>query len=213
MLTMCWFYCVPFFKGLFFAFSPLLLVFSLFVFKRALRKNRPSLRQLAFFLAFLALAKAATLDLYLLRHHVPASPAVVQVAGLAILAVTGLGLRRLYAASLQPELPRPSRPGSLAFWAYLSAFLVFTLIVWVIAPWAGFLTVGRVPRFFVEAPRQYLAVGATISLLIGFWRAEDFTFTGAKTWTPRDTLWLSAVLFLVAFAFSYASHDVLSGLV
>ena len=49
MLMMCWFYGVPFVKGLFFASSLLLLLFSVFALKRGVRQSRSTLRGVAFF--------------------------------------------------------------------------------------------------------------------------------------------------------------------
>ena len=67
MLMMCWFYCIPFAKGLFFASAPLILLFSLFVLKRGIRQSRLGLRQLAFVLMFIAIMKLFTVDIYLSR--------------------------------------------------------------------------------------------------------------------------------------------------
>ena len=69
MLMMCWFYGVPFIKGLFFTSSLLLLLFSVFALKRGVRQSRSTLRDVAFFLMFIALLKLFIVDAYILREY------------------------------------------------------------------------------------------------------------------------------------------------
>jgi hypothetical protein len=234
MLMMCWFYCIPFAKGLFFASAPLIVIFSLFVLKRGIRQSRPGLRQFAFLLMFVALVKLCTVDIYLSREYLCAFDRleslctgrgfkIFQASGLALLAILSMVLFNLYRGFIQNKKQRGYTPEEvrLPLWANLSVSLVFLLILWLAAPWAGYLTVGHVPKFFTQIPWQHLAVLTFFVLLMGFWKLEDCIWVydpAEKTrkkyqlnvWTAKDTLWVSVVLFLITLAFSYASNDVLS---
>lgn len=232
MLMMCWFYCIPFAKGLFFASGPLLILLATFVLKRGVRQARRNLRQLAFTLMFVAILKIFMIDLYLLRDMVPCGAGhffancsfkLLQGGGLVALAVSGFFLFNLYRSFAQDRPPSRLTPEqvNLFFWANLSISLVVLLILWLAAPWVGFLTVGHVPQLFMSVPWQHLALVDLAVILIGFWKLEDCIWTydpSEKTrkkhqihvWTAKDTLWVSVVLFLIALAFSYASSDVLS---
>ncbi len=231
MLMMCWFYCIPFAKGLFFASAPIFVLFSLFVLKRGIRRSRPGLRQFAFLLIFAAILKIFTVDIYMARGVLckffsacnGRGYDILQAAGLAALVLCSLILFNIYRSFIHNRKQRGFTPEevNLPLWANLSISLVMVLIFWLAAPWAGYLTVGHVPQFFMQVPWQLLAVLNIIVLLLGFWKLEDCTWVydpGEKSrkkyqlnvWTAKDTLWVSVVLFLIALAFSYASNDVLS---
>jgi len=232
MLMMCWFYCIPFAKGFFFAAGPLALLFSLFVLKRGLRQSRAGLRQFSFLLMFLALLKMCTVDIYLLREYVMCTFdkchdtgffKTVQGAGLVVLVLCSLLLFNFYRSFAHGRRQAEITPEQvhLSFWANLSIMLVMLLILWLAAPWVGYLTVGHVPDFFMDVPWQTLALLIVVVLLIGFWKLEDclWEFHAAdktkkrhqiNVWTSKDTLWVSVILFAITLAFSYASNDVLS---
>lgn len=235
MLMMCWFYCIPFAKGFFFALSFLLIVFSLFMLKRGIYQARPMLRQAAFLLMFIAALKLLTIDLHLLKEKILCGTGwfsgvcnaqgfkVLQVTGLAALMLCSLGLFNLYRNFIHERKAAHKTPGQihLPFWANTAMGLVTLLILWLAAPWVGYLTVGHVPQLFMQVPWQHLAVMTVVVLVVGFWKLEDckWVYTPDErtkkahvthVWTPKDTLWLSAILFLIALAFSYASNDALS---
>ena len=235
MLMMCWFYCIPFAKGVFFASPFLLILFSLFALKRGIRQSRHGLRQAAFLLIFMAILKIFTVDVYLLRDKLlcksswfpPACNAngfkILQASGLAALVLCSMILFNLYRSFVHERRQREITPerANLRLWSNLSIVLVLLLFLWLAAPWVGYLTVGHVPQFFMHAPWQHLAVLNIAVLLVGFWKLEDcsWVYNPAKknkkkylshVWTPKDTLWLSVILFLILLAFSYASSDVLS---
>jgi NADH:ubiquinone oxidoreductase subunit 5 (subunit L)/multisubunit Na+/H+ antiporter MnhA subunit len=236
MLMMCWFYCIPFAKGLFFAFAPLLVLFSLFALKRGIRQSRPGLRQWSFLLMFIALLKMTTWDLYLLREDILCGIAlfseactaegikILQAAGLAALVLGSVLLFNLYGRFMHTRRQQEKTPDkvNIRFWANLAMCLVLLLILWLAAPWAGYLTVGHVPQIFMRVPWQHLAVLTIFVLLLGFWKLEDCRWVynprekdkakkhHVAVWTPKDTLWVSVILFLFALAFSYASNDALS---
>ena len=118
---------------------------------------------------------------------------------------------------------RPEDVG-LRFWANLSLFFVFAMIVWTLAPWVGSLTVGYVPKIFITLQWQHFAIANLLLLLVGFWKVESCNWQfdpkekkenrsmqAAQSWTPRDTLWLNVFLYLITLALSYVAHDVLTG--
>jgi hypothetical protein len=235
MLMMCWFYCIPFAKGLFFATAPLLIVFSLFALKRGVRQSRPFLRQAAFLLIFASTLKIFTVDVYLAREKLlcdvfsfgcsSSGFKIFQALGLVLLAGASFGLLNLYRGFSRNRRQDKTTPEQvhLRFWANLSISLVMVLVFWVAAPWVGFLTIGHVPQLFMQVPWQNLAMMNIAVLLTGFWKLEDCNWIYQsirhkpdrnrpdRVWTPKDTLWMSVILFLIALAFSYASNDVLSG--
>ncbi len=233
MLMMCWFYCIPFAKGFFFASGLLTFVLSLFVLKRGIRQSRAGLRQFAFLLMFISLLKICTVDIYLLREYLLCAFSkchdtgffqMVQGGGLALLVLCSLLLFNVYRGFAQDHRQKEITPEQvhLSFWANLSICLVMLLIFWLAAPWAGYLTVGHVPELFMTVPWQNLAMLIVCVLLVGFWKLEDclwgYQSAADKTkkqyrinvWTAKDTLWVSVILFAIALAFSYASNDVLS---
>ena len=235
MLMMCWFYCVPFAKGLFFASSLLLLLFSVFALKRGVRQSRKTLRDIAFFLIFFAFLKIFIIDAYMMKEHLLCSTSfspsfctatgfkIFQMLSLVALVLCSFGLFNIYRHFInnKEQIEFTPEQVNLEFWANISVFLVIILILWLAAPWAGYLTIGYIPEFFINIPWQHLALLEISFLLIGFWKLEDcrWIYDPAKkskkshinrTWTPKDTLWLSFILFLITLAFSYASNDVLS---
>lgn len=235
MLMMCWFYGVPFIKGLFFTSSLLLLLFSVFALKRGVRQSRSTLRDVAFFLMFIALLKLFIVDAYILREYLLCEVGVFvsfctakgfktfQFVSLVMLALCSFGLFNIYKCFINERKQVEITPEQvrLELWANISISLVIMLILWLAAPWAGYLTVGYVPKFFTDIPWQHLAFLEIAILLIGFWKLEDCNWAYNpenknkkshinRTWTPKDTLWVSVILFLITLAFSYASNDVLS---
>ena len=235
MLMMCWFYGVPFVKGLFFTSSLLLFLFSVFALKRGVRQSRSALRGVAFFLMFIAFLKLFTVDVYILKEYLLCDLGVFPffcsakgfkiflMTSLLVLALCSFGLFNVYRYFVNDREQVEFTPEQvkLELWANTSIFLVIVLILWLAAPWAGYLTVGYVPKFFMDVPWQHLALLEFAILLIGFWKLEDCSWAYNpekknkkshinRTWTPKDTLWVSVVLFLITLAFSYASNDVLS---
>ena len=96
MLMLCWFYCIPFMKMLYYASAPLLMVFALFVLKRGIYRARPGLRQTAFAILFFAAVKLWVFDLRDLDEHVVCVTGmkIVQVlctpAGFKVIGIIGL---------------------------------------------------------------------------------------------------------------------------
>ena len=139
MLMMCWFYCIPLAKGIFFASSPLLILFSMFVLKRGVRQSRLGLRQFSFLLMFVAMLKMFTLDIYLSRYYILCAFSAcndtglfkaIQGGGLLALVLGSLFLFNLYRSFAQNRPQKEVTPEqvNLSFWANLSISLVVLLI-------------------------------------------------------------------------------------
>lgn len=239
MLMLCWFYCIPFAKFLYFASAPLVGVVALFALKRGVRQGRVSLRQTAFFLLFLCAVKVCLFDIRMLKKELlcgAASQAVreagcstagfvaAELAGLILMLASSFVLFHYYRKFMNARPSRLVTPAEagVGIWANLSMGAVVAMVVWQMAPWVGYLTVGSVPAIFAALPWQALAVVNLALLLTGFWKAEgcawDYDVTQRaraahlnKTWNPRDTLWMATFVYLLTLALSYVAHDVLRG--
>ena len=236
MLMLCVFYCIPFFKFLYFASSGILFVLALFMLKRGICTQRRGLRKAAFFLMFLMIFKTLVVD----TRWREARRYLVCDAGLP-LPCTGTGTMTLDAISLvlfvaasvvlfffyrayMPEKKqKPVMPEDihLRLWSNLALWGVIAMIVWLAAPWVGFLTVGYLPKIFTMVSWKYFAIGNLVLLLYGFWKSESCSWDYKvknkdkmkylhNTWTPRDTLWTTAFMYLCTLALSYVSDDVLT---
>lgn len=239
MLMLCWYYCIPFVIFLYFALSAVFFVFALFMLRRGTYMQRPKLRQAAFVFMFFALMKTLVFDVriaaaqkYLLCRFLPEGTPVLtcsprggmllELAGMVLFLAALAGLFQLYRVYMPPRRIAPLTPEDvrLRFWANLTLWALLVMIVWVAAPWVGFLTVGKVPAVFLALPWHWPPLVSFALLLYGFWRAEACRWVVDSkdksktrhlnnTWTPRDTLWLCAFLYLIALGLSYVSHDVL----
>lgn len=240
MLMLCWFYCIPFAILLYFALSPIIAVFSLFMIKRGMRQGRKGLKQWAFALLFAAGLKTFILDLHMkfaqdylfctqkMLPIVACTPGAlhkVKLAGLMALVIFGAILVHAYGRVMTDRKPKICTPEevNLRFWANLGLVSVFAMIIWTMAPWVGALTVGGVPKLFMVVKWQHFAIINVLLLLIGFWKVESCSWeykSGDKEsrkrvsggWSPRDTLWLNVFLYLITLALSYVAHDILTGI-
>jgi hypothetical protein len=235
MLMLCWFYCLPLAKFIYFSFAPLLFFFSLFVLKRGIRNNRQGLRQTAFFLMFIALVKTSMFDIRVFKRDILcANPGLKLCDGMHFLLFEALGvflllfgswiLFHFYRKFLYTRRAVVVTPEQLhlRFWSNTALASVIIMAIWQLAPWVGYLTVGYVPRIFTVVPWSLMSLVSLGLLLNGFWRAEgcnwQFDATLKKknvyvdrSWTPRDTLWMGTFIYLITLALSYAGHDVLAG--
>lgn len=148
---------------------------------------------------------------------------IADFTGMALCIAASLLLFNAYRAYIpekKVDLVPPEKV-RLRFWSNAALWGVIAMICWLAAPWVGFLTVGHVPGVFLAVPWQHFALANLALLLYGFWRAENCAWTfqvGKKdsmrhlqsTWTPRDTLWMTVFLYLIALALSYVAHDVLT---
>lgn len=237
MLALCWFYCIPFAKFLYFAAGLILFVFALFMLKRGVSLARPKLRQWALALMFVCLIKVCIFDVNMIGRELLCTVneelsevgcskgglQALQFLALLVLVAGSFGLfflHRKYSNVVQVSKLKPNDVG-LSFWSNLSLVSVSAMVVWQCAPWVGFLTIGRVPDIFVRVPWQIFAISNLLLLLYAFWRAESCNWNYEvkhkkkmahlhATWTQRDTLWMCVFVYLVALGLSYVAHDVLT---
>lgn len=234
MFMLCWFYCVPFLKLLYFGTGPAMFLFALFMHRRGLYRREAGLARGAFVLMGLALVKVFVIDMRqegrdLLCSGVLRLPCddmgwlAVQAMGFAALALGAVWILRGFArlsSGKWPVLPAVSAENARAQGA-LGMVMVVLMIVWQLAPWVCSLAIGRVPELFAVVPWQPVALVTAVVLLSGFWALEacpDYfpreegagERRGRDSWLPRDSLWLAVFLYAFTLAMSYVAHDVLN---
>lgn len=196
MLMLCWFYCIPFMKMLYYAAAPLLALFALFVLKRGIFRARVGLRQIAFMLLLVAAMKFWIFDLRDLDEHLvcgtgikalqalctPTGFKVIGIVGLFGLCGTSYVLLHYYRATFRNQPPRLVPPEQLHMrtLANTTMMLVIGLILWTLAPWVGTLVIGDVPPYLMGRTWQYWSLVCIVLLLVGFWRAEGCDWTGSQ---------------------------------
>jgi len=237
MLALCWFYCIPFAKFLYFASAPILLVFALFMHKRGVSVARAGLRKWALALIFASLIKICVFDVRALGDDLLCTVneqlsevgcnrrifQALQVFALVFLVAASFVLFQVNRIFANVKAPTQLKPEDvqLGLWSKLTLLSVCVMVVWQCAPWVGYLTVGKVPDIFMRVPWQWFAIGNLLLLLYAFWRAESCNWTYEvkhkqrmahlnQTWNQRDTLWMCVFIYLVALALSYVAHDVLT---
>lgn len=238
MLALCWFYCIPFAKFMYFASGPVLILMCMFMFKRGVYTARAGLRQWALILIFAALVKMCAFDVRMLGHELLCSVNEelseagcnkvswrrgLEIVALFVLVIGSMvlfQLHRLYMNVKQVTALKPEDV-NLSLWANISLLSVIAMVIWQCAPWVASLTVGDVPAVFNRVPWQWLAIFNLCLLVFCFWRSESCNWNYEvrhkkrmahlnQTWTPRDTLWVSVSIYLVTLALSYVAHDVLT---
>lgn len=237
MLALCFFYCIPFAKFMYFAISPVLIVFCMFMFKRGIYTARPKLRQWALVLIFFALVKIFVFDVRELGRdllctvheqlsEVGCSPnglRGLQLASLLLLVASSLLLFQLHRTYMNVKQVTALKPDDvhLRLWANMSLLSLIGMVVWQCAPWVASLTIGRTPAIFNAVPWQALAIFNLCLLVYGFWKSESCNWNYEvknkqrmahlnQTWTPRDTLWMCVFVYLVTLALAYVAHDILA---
>lgn len=233
MIMLCWFYCIPFAKFLYFATAPLFLVFSLFMLKRATRAGRPFLKKLAFSFITLSVMKIFLFDVRALKQDIICSMDVeactqktmdmVDLVSLGLLFVSLYLIYHYYGVFMRIKTKKPQTPeqAHVPLWANIAMGMVMLMVVWQLAPWIGYLTIGSIPSVFLAMPWQFLAMLNLGLLLVAFWRAENCVWDYDvahkktmghlnKTWTAKDTLWTAVFIYLITLGLSYVAHDVLT---
>lgn len=241
MLMMCWFYCFDFAWFLYYASAPILFLCAMFALKRGLRNQRRGLRKTAFAMMFGAAIKLFLVDplaftpavktgvCKLMPKLAPLGCAVdgkgggfIKFAGVMLFLLVAYGLYEYYKVCIPDKKPKETTPEQvhLRFWANLTFMSVLLMIVWQMAPWVGYLTVGCIPRVFQMLTWQQLALLNLSLLMVGFWKLESCVWQYKvsekdrmkylqNTWTPKDTLWMTVFLYLVTLGMSYVAHDIL----
>jgi len=238
MMMLCWFYCVDFAKLLYFASAPVLFIASLFVLKRGVRGARQGLRTAAFIMMFVALIKICIFDVRMVSDNFLCGigeqlsikgcnkswQKMLELGALLLLVLGSFGLFQMHRFFLRIKQPTTLTPDdvNLRFWANLCLVSTIGMVVWQCAPWAGYLTIGRIPALFIALPWQYLAIFNLVLLLFVFWKAESCNWNYDvrkrkekmahlnQTWTAKDTLWMTVFIYLITIALSYVAHDVLT---
>jgi len=198
MLMLCYFYCIPAAKFLYFAFGPILFLCAMFALKRGTRNQRPGLRMAAFIMMFCATIKTFIIDLFISTpvmkvdlketacslYNLPLlecgadnmhAVRIIQVAGLIIFALIMVALAHFYTVCMPPRKQRDTKPEEvhLRFFANLAFISILVMIAWQLAPWVGYLTVGCIPKLFTYVKWQELALFDLGALIVGFWKLES----------------------------------------
>jgi len=233
MIMLCWMYCVPFLKGLFFASSPLLIIFALFVLKRGIFQKRLRLRQLSFIYIFIAFLKIFTLDIYFLRDKILCNSYLFDIAcngngfkflqlfGLFMVVLSSFIIFNIYRSFINDRnyIYKTEQEAHLRLWANIGISLVIFLMIWLLVPWVGYLTIGTVPDIFLKFSWRGFSLLVFIVLTLGFWKNEDCNEPREKNksrryvekaWVPVDTLWMAVIFLCLTAGFFYISEDVLS---
>lgn len=240
MFVLCWVYCVPFVKFLYYAVAPLLLFFAFYVMKRGICRETLWLRYSALALAWMAVFKIFLMDVSVLARGMACQMSdslcsgtgtkIFQMAGGSLFALCAVVLLMLGARfGKKYRAPRdkiPSNDNPLRFWANLSMVLVVILCCWLSLPLLSYLAVGDAPQLFFKLRWQFFAMLNFLSLAIGFWRIEDYYHyyndgagtqyvrqkDAGKVWVPSDTLWTVLPIYLVALAAGVMSDDLFRAL-
>ncbi|TNE25893.1 MAG: hypothetical protein EP349_10280, partial [Alphaproteobacteria bacterium] len=144
MFVLCWVYCVPFVKFLYYAVAPLLLFFAFYVLKRGICRETLWLRYGALTMAWLAVFKFFLMDVNSLARGMACQMSdklcgaggikLFQMASgclFALSAVVLLMLGARFGRKYRPPRRKiPSNDKPLRFWANLSMLLVVVLCCW-----------------------------------------------------------------------------------
>ncbi|MBI1216599.1 MAG: hypothetical protein GC185_12375 [Alphaproteobacteria bacterium] len=242
MIMLCVLYCIPLLKLVYFASGPLLVLIGMFALKRGIRNRRMGLRKTAIALMFAGALKPLVFDIHLDMAHdlicgiasdaPPAHPwcsvhgfKMLKFGFLVLFAVLSIVFFQLYRVCVPDRKVKDVKPEdvNLRFWVNLSLAGVILMACWSLAPWVGFLTIGRVAHIFEVITWQQLSMANAALLLWGFWKLEGCVWeykvaekkdrrnaNTTRTWTPKDTLWMTVFLFLLTMGMSYVSEDTLT---
>lgn len=237
MFMLCFYYCFPLAKFLYFAIAPAFFIFALFMLKRGIRRNSAGLRQSAFAVMFAALIKLCMFDIRMLKKDLLCGRdadlsamacnrfgfMMTELTGLIFLVGGSFVLFQFYRVYMHARRLPPVKPEdiNLRSWANGIMTSVIFMTLWLLAPWVAYLTVGHLPAVFSLLPWQALATLNLVLLLVGFWKAESCVWDYDvhqkkqlaymnKSWTPKDTLWTAVFIYLVTLALGYVAHDILT---
>ncbi|HYD17962.1 MAG TPA: hypothetical protein VEF76_05755 [Patescibacteria group bacterium] len=241
MLMMCWFYCFDLAWFLYFAGGPIFFLCAMFALKRGLANKRKGLRQTAFMMMAAVTAKMFVIDPFLFpapikKRACELAPKLaplacnadgkgypfIQVSGLIIFVTVGYFIYEYYKIYMPDRPTKQVTPDQvhLRFWANLTMVSTMMMVMWQLAPWVGYLTVGCIPAVFILFTWQQLAVVNLGLLTLGFWKLESCVWQFkvserermkyvTNTWTPKDTLWMTVFIYMVTLGMSYVAHDIM----
>lgn len=196
MLMMCWFYCMDLAWFLYYALGPIVFLCGMFALKRGIANQRKHLRETAFQLMGLMVAKVFGLDPIVHADALKRQACHYSGKALAfgcdnmqstsgqhllmmIMFATGVIVGysvyeawKKYMPDSKPKMMTPEQV-HLDFWANITFISVIVMVCWQLAPWVGYLTVGCVPKIFIMLKWQQLALLNTCLLTTGFWKLES----------------------------------------
>ncbi|TAL31706.1 MAG: hypothetical protein EPN97_10925 [Alphaproteobacteria bacterium] len=199
MLVLCYAYCIPLLKFLYFMMGPFFIVFGMFALKRGMRLRSQSLRQTAFFLMFGSALKMCLFDVYMLAEGVkdkvciagkfpaldcsvasisPHETLVLSFFGIVLLCVSCMVLFHYYRVYLPDRKFKDYTPDEvhLKFWVNVTLWSVIVMGLWVAAPWFGALLGAALPRIFLAVKWKTLALFNLGMILFDFWKMESVTW-------------------------------------
>jgi|AntRauTorckE6833_2_1112554.scaffolds.fasta_scaffold08866_2 hypothetical protein len=227
MFMVCWHYCVPFLNFLYFAIGPIMILWGAFVMKRGINLYKRPLRDRALILWALAIVKMCLFDIRGLSMDLFCDP--IRGCGtnkfwainiMALLCLGGGVYVWLYLfQKFHPEpkkyIARPTNKISLIRWTRMSVLTVSLFVIWVSGPWVTSLIMGSIPKLFLTFSWPYMSVLALVSLLMAFWKLEDFQWLYSSTksrasekkkvWIPKDTLWTLVFIYGFTVMLAFAS--------
>lgn len=241
MLMMCWFYCFDLAWFLYYAGGPLLMLCAMFALKRGIANQRKGLRQTAFLMMWGVSAKMFLIDPFMFPAAIKKKACSVaaqleplackadgkgypfiQFSGVVLFFVFAYVIYEYYKIHMPEKKIKHVTPDQvhLRFWANLAFVSTMTMVMWQLAPWVGYLTVGCIPGIFILFTWQELALVNLGLLTLGFWKLESCVWQYKvserermkyvqATWTPKDTLWMTVFIYIVTLGMSYVAHDIM----
>ena len=232
MFMVCWHYCVPFLNFLLYAIAPIMVGLGCYVMKRGLVQYRRDLRKRALGLWVLALVKFVFVDVEHILYYMFCDVQTGQCsemfsdikdASTVVFTVVGAGILYKLHQVFIPDKPK-QRPVKtdlkpLRQWTFLSIVTVSLFVLWVLSPWITSLTIGSIPTLFLTLSWHHLGILASVSLLMSFWRLEDFQWYYSSTkskaehkkhvWVPKDTLWTLVLIHTTTLLLAFASSGMI----
>lgn len=196
MLVLCYAYCIPLLKFLYFMMGPFFVVFGLFALKRGMRLRKQSLRQTAFFLMFGSALKMCLLDVHMLAEGIKdkfclggrfpgldcsvesisnRETMILSFYGIILLCVSCMVMFHYYRVYIPDRKFKDYTPEdvNLKFWVNVTLWSVIVMGLWVAAPWFGALLGAKLPRIFLAVQWKTLAMINLGLILFDFWKMES----------------------------------------
>ncbi|MGM0422010.1 MAG: hypothetical protein ACQEQL_02815 [Pseudomonadota bacterium] len=227
MFMVCWHYCMPFLNFLYFAIAPIMILWGAFVMKRGINLYKRPLRDRALILWALAIVKICVLDIRGISIELFCDSvqgcSTEKLWAINIFSLLCLGggayiwwrLCKKFRPDREGYISRPTNQQPLVKWTRMSVLTVSLFVIWVSGPWVTSLTMGSIPKLFLIFSWPYMSVLALVSLLMAFWKLEDFQWLYSSTksriadkkkvWIPKDTLWTLVFIYGFTVMLAFAS--------
>jgi len=232
MFMVCWYYCIPFLSFLILAIAPILGGVGVFVMKRGILQYKQNLKERAFLIWVVALAKFIIIDIPFMVQSWLCLPLGACSGSIQILKYATMGasaavsawiliqLYKKYIPHREDYRPVQKNLAPLKMWTGLSVGMVSLFVVWVMGPWVTSLTMGHISHIFLMISWHYIAILASFCLLMAFWRLEEFQWYYVSTkskaerkkdvWVPKDTLWTLVFIHGLALLLAFASSSMIA---